>query len=153
MVGHPTSGSPPRSRVKHPSSGFPPYLRVQHPSSGSPPCSRPISTHGVPPPLLIGALIALSRHERHSQKANPRHTALLSPPGNPALALCGQFTTIQPSGHYAGTAHSLCGEASVIPNTVSPATILTPHQAPRKGMGAPSKCVRPLTGRMTGVAP
>jgi hypothetical protein len=50
--------------------------------------------------------------------------------------------------------HIRCAERLVsLQSTVPPAPGLPPRRAPRKGMGAPWKGVRLLTGRMTGVTP
>jgi hypothetical protein len=100
------------------------------------------SARGTSPAPPDRSIDALTRLGRQGQRVNPRHADSLTPPGNPAPALCGQPATVRPSP----TLCVCCAEwAASFLNTVLPAPVLPPCRAPRGGMATPSRSVRPPT--------
>jgi hypothetical protein len=117
-------------------SAAPPGLRL---TRGSP------STRGALPAPPDRGIIAPSRRGSHGQKTDPRHVDSLTPPGNlaPALRLVCRCCTI-PGAVW--VLHTRCVERpGSITSTMSPAPVLPPRRARRKGMGTPSRGVRPVT--------
>jgi hypothetical protein len=149
----PQNGSPLRSRVQCTSSRFPPHSRDQRPSRGSPLRSRPTlnswrpacsSDRGIKFPDLPWV-------PQSKGKSSPRYSTDTARESSPVTVRTVRHNAAIPSAMRA--LHQHCADRPLsFQDTMSPAPVLPPLQAPRKGAGAPSKSVRAATKHMTRAA-